>query len=366
MPRTLPVALLAAALLLPASSALAAKSGYRAEIRRTTRRHRRTSRRATTARSASATATRTRRTSSASFADIVTTVSAQRSRYFGADASYADRRPRQPRSRTSSAQRIKDERTVERLAKRTRPHGPGEGRARRPCAGFAAGYNAYLRKHRPRQAARPDAAAARRGSRPITALDLYRRFYQLGLRASSGNFLREIVNAAPPAAPRRRGRRAADARAAAARLAGDPVLGDRAPARLQRLRRRLGRHARRPLACCSATRTSRGRAPSAGTSCTSRSPASSTRSAPRCRACRSSTSASTSTSRWSHTVSTARRFTPYELKLKAGDPTQLPRRRQGREDAPAHRLGAHAVRRPARTRSTRRAGGRCSTSRSPA
>jgi len=36
MPRTLTIALLLAALLIPASSALAAKSGYRAEIRRTT------------------------------------------------------------------------------------------------------------------------------------------------------------------------------------------------------------------------------------------------------------------------------------------------------------------------------------------
>ena len=36
MPRTLPVALLVGALLLSASPALAAKTGYRAEIRRTT------------------------------------------------------------------------------------------------------------------------------------------------------------------------------------------------------------------------------------------------------------------------------------------------------------------------------------------
>ena len=48
--------------------------------------------------------------------------------------------------------------------------------------------------------------------RPITALDMYRRFYQLGLRASSGNFLEEIVAAAAAegrrrARPRRRQRR---------------------------------------------------------------------------------------------------------------------------------------------------------------
>ena len=41
-------------------------------------------------------------------------------------------------------------------------------------------------------------AAARRWVRPITTLDIYRRIYQLGLRASSGNFRNEIVAAEPP------------------------------------------------------------------------------------------------------------------------------------------------------------------------
>jgi acyl-homoserine-lactone acylase len=65
--------------------------------------------------------------------------------------------------------------------------------------GFAAGYNAYLRKTG--RAKLPDPTCRGKGwVRPITALDMYRRFYQLGLRASSGNFLREIVGATPPAA----------------------------------------------------------------------------------------------------------------------------------------------------------------------
>ena len=44
------------------------------------------------------------------------------------------------------------------------------------------------------------AAAASAGCARSATLDLYRRFYQLGLRASSGNFRDEIVAAQPPAA----------------------------------------------------------------------------------------------------------------------------------------------------------------------
>src|SRR5688572_21902597 len=85
MPRTLPIALLAGALLLPASTALAAKSDYRAEIRRTT---------------GGVPHIKARDFGSlgygfgyayaqdqiCEFASIVVTVSAQRSRYFGTDA----------------------------------------------------------------------------------------------------------------------------------------------------------------------------------------------------------------------------------------------------------------------------------------
>ena len=85
MSRTLSIALLAAALLLPASSALAAKSGYRAEIRRT---------------SGGVPHVKARDYGSLGFglgyayaqdqlceyASMIVTVSAQRSRYFGSEA----------------------------------------------------------------------------------------------------------------------------------------------------------------------------------------------------------------------------------------------------------------------------------------
>src|SRR5918992_46636 len=121
-------------------------------------------------------------------ADIVVTVNAQRSRYFGPDEGNLES--------DFFYQRIKDMRTVQRLVRRRAPHGPSKI-ARDTVRGFAAGFNAYLR--RTGRDRLPDPTCRRkRWVRPITALDMYRRFYQLGLRASSGNFLDEIVAAEPP------------------------------------------------------------------------------------------------------------------------------------------------------------------------
>ena len=127
MPRTLSIALLAGALLLPASSALAAKSGYRAEIRRTT---------------GGVPHVKARDYGSLGFgygfayaqdqlceyANIIVTVSAQRSRYFGTDAE-------SPNGGTNLQsdffwKRIHDERTVERLAQAQ----SAERARRRRCA----------------------------------------------------------------------------------------------------------------------------------------------------------------------------------------------------------------------------------------
>src|SRR5918992_3981873 len=121
-------------------------------------------------------------------ADIVVTVNAQRSRYFGPDEGNLES--------DFFYQRIKDMRTVQRLVRRRAPHGPSKI-ARDTVRGFAAGFNAYLRRTGRNRL--PDPTCRRkRWVRPITALDMYRRFYQLGLRASSGNFLDEIVAAEPP------------------------------------------------------------------------------------------------------------------------------------------------------------------------
>ncbi len=120
-------------------------------------------------------------------AEIVVTVNAGRTRAFGAGDGNLES--------DFFYQRIKDTRTVEKLLRRRSPHGPSRT-ARATVRGFAAGFNAFLR----RRGTNDPRCRGESWLRPITPLDLYRRFYQLGLRASSGNFLEEIVAAQPPAA----------------------------------------------------------------------------------------------------------------------------------------------------------------------
>src|ERR671923_627006 len=118
-------------------------------------------------------------------AEIVVTVNAERSRWFGRGDGNLES--------DFFYQRIKDMRTVERLVRSQPPNGPSRT-VRVAVKGFAAGYNAYLRRHRV-----TDPRCRGKGwVRPITPMDLYRRFHQLAIRASSGNFLDEIVAAAPP------------------------------------------------------------------------------------------------------------------------------------------------------------------------
>jgi acyl-homoserine-lactone acylase len=209
-------------------------------------------------------------------------------------------------------------RTAQRLFTRRAPHGPAKA-VRQDIKGFAAGYNAYLRKTG--RAKLPDPTC--RGKawvRPITPLDVYKRFYQLGLRASSGNFLREIVSAAPPAA-------GAAAKSAAlpsvaqlrARLADDPVLGEN---------HSLGSNAYG----VGSAGTRDGRSVLLGN------PHFPWQGSERWYEMHLTVPGKLDAIgaglqgvpivnigfnkhvAWSHTVSTARRFTPYELKLKAGDP----------------------------------------------
>src|SRR5215218_3893018 len=315
MPRLLTLPLLAAALLLPASSALAAKTGYRAEIRRTT---------------GGIPHVKARDYGSmgygygfayaqdqiCEYADIITTVSAQRSRYFGADAE-------SPNGGTNLQsdffwQRIRDSRTVERLARRKAPHGPAR-KVRQTIKGFTAGYNAYLKKTG--RANLPDPTC--RGKawvRPLKPIDMYRRYYQLGLRASAGNFLREIVAAAPPRAGAARATALPTADQLRGRLAGDPVLGEEHT--LGSNAYGIGSQGARGVRSLVLGNphfpwhgserwyeihlTVPGKLNAIGA------------------ALQGVPAVNIGFNRhvaWSHTVSTARRFTPYELELKPGDPT---------------------------------------------
>ena len=236
-------------------------------------------------------------------AEIMVTVNAQRSRYFGpADGNLES---------DFFFQRIKDARTVQKLLRRKPPHGPSKI-VRDTVRGFVAGYNAYLgRTGRNRL---PDPTCrGKRWVRPITALDMYRRFYQLGLRASSGNFLDEIVAAKPPAAGATAAR-APDPQAFNRRLGAD-ALGSNAYG--------IGRDGARGARALVLGNphfpwqgserwyelhlTIPGKLNVIGAAL---------------QGVPAVNIGFTKGVAWSHTVSTARRFTPYELKLRDGRPTQ--------------------------------------------
>jgi acyl-homoserine-lactone acylase len=126
------------------------------------------------------------------------TVRAERSRFFGPDKTWRF-------SGNGSTYRnldadvyfewVKKEGAVEALLAKKPPNGP-TAEVRRGIRGYVAGYNRYLRdvgvkKIRDRRC---------RGAawvRPIKEIDVYRRFYQLGILASSGAVIEGIATARP-------------------------------------------------------------------------------------------------------------------------------------------------------------------------
>ncbi|HKR98240.1 MAG TPA: penicillin acylase family protein, partial [Candidatus Dormibacteraeota bacterium] len=149
-------------------------------------------------------------------ANEVVTVSAQRSRFFGPDGVTIASAKTSDRNIDSDFfwKQINARHVVERLVAKRAPRGP-KRQVRALVRGYAAGYNAYLRsrgvKHLPDPRCRGKAWV-----RPITALDLWRRYYQLGLIASAGQFVGDLVATRPPAATSA-ARRPAVSPAAAAR-----------------------------------------------------------------------------------------------------------------------------------------------------
>jgi acyl-homoserine-lactone acylase len=131
-------------------------------------------------------------------ADEVVTVSAQRSRFFGPDGVTVASAKGSNKNIDSDFfwQQINDRRVVQRLVAQRAPRGP-KPQVRALVRGYASGYNAYLRS---RGVARLPDPRCRGKSwvRPITPLDLWRRYYQLGLLASSGAFVAEMVATQPP------------------------------------------------------------------------------------------------------------------------------------------------------------------------
>lgn len=135
-------------------------------------------------------------------ADSYVTVAGQRSRYFGPDASWTFTGNGTVNNNLDSDlyyTRINDSGVIQRLAAAAPPNGPLP-QVRQLVAGYVKGYNLYLK--RTGVANLPDPRC--RGAawvRPITALDVYRRFYQLGSLASAGAAIDGIGGAAPIASP---------------------------------------------------------------------------------------------------------------------------------------------------------------------
>jgi acyl-homoserine-lactone acylase len=135
-------------------------------------------------------------------ADSYVTVNAQRSRYFGPDGSYDfNGNGTEPNNLNSDFfyQRIIDDRTIERILDEGPPDGPLPG-VEAGVRGYVAGYNRYLRETGVDNLPDPR-CRSEEWVKPIDEMDVYRRFYQLGLLASQGVAINGIGSAQPPTPP---------------------------------------------------------------------------------------------------------------------------------------------------------------------
>jgi len=132
-------------------------------------------------------------------AEDYVTVRAQRSRWFGPTGTYKQRgNSTTPNNLNSDFfyQRVINTRVVEKLLAKPPPRGPAP-EVKQAVKGYVEGYNRYLANTG--VANLPDASC--RGKpwvTPITLLDAYRRFYQLGILASQGVAIDGVGEAHPP------------------------------------------------------------------------------------------------------------------------------------------------------------------------
>jgi acyl-homoserine-lactone acylase len=135
-------------------------------------------------------------------ADSYVTVRGQRSRFFGPDGDYLIGGNGNVVNNLNSDfffQRINQEGVIEELLDRPPPHGP-RPEIKQGVRGYVAGYNHYLRQTG--VANIPDPRC--RGEEWVTEIkqiDVYRRFYQLVLLASQATAIDGIASAQPPTPP---------------------------------------------------------------------------------------------------------------------------------------------------------------------
>jgi acyl-homoserine-lactone acylase len=132
-------------------------------------------------------------------ADQYVTVRAERSKTFGADKTYIQRGNGTTVNNLDSDffwQRIINDHVVEQLMDRPTPLGP-RADVRASVRGYVAGWNRYLADIGGPDGISDPACKGKSWVTPITEIDAYRRFYQLILIASQGVAIDGISNAAP-------------------------------------------------------------------------------------------------------------------------------------------------------------------------
>ena len=252
-------------------------------------------------------------------ADSYVTVRGERSKFFGPDLKYSFRGNGTTVNNLNSDffyKRIIEEKTVEKLISEPPPRGP-KPEIREAVRGYAAGYNAAL------AAGARDSDPNCRGKewvKPIEEIDVYRRFYQLALLASAGVAIDGIGGAQPPTP---------DVNDGAAKLAARERVDAMDPKTFDRILGGIGSNA----VALGKDATENGRGLLLGN------PHFPWDGSERFYQAHLTVPGKmdvaggslfgvpivlighTQGMAWSHTVSTARRFTPYELKLVPGSPT---------------------------------------------
>ncbi len=137
-----------------------------------------------------------------SMAQIYTTVRGERSMYFGPTATWSFSGNGATYTNLTGDlyfRRVIAEHRVEKLIRRPVPNGPRPA-IKRAVNGYVQGYNRYLARvgvdHLPDPTCRGAAWV-----KPISVMDAYRRFFMLGILAGEGTSLDGIVDAAPPGTP---------------------------------------------------------------------------------------------------------------------------------------------------------------------
>jgi acyl-homoserine-lactone acylase len=132
-------------------------------------------------------------------AEDYVTVDAQRSRFFG-PGSYEQRGNFVTVTNLDSDffyQQIIDSHRIEALLAKSPPFGPEPG-VRKLVAGYVKGYNRYLASVGGSAGVHDARCSGKAWVRPITQMDVYRRFYQLIELASGDVVIQGIAEAAPP------------------------------------------------------------------------------------------------------------------------------------------------------------------------